>query len=514
MGAFDNFTPPAASSGGAFDNFIPPATAHEPGAPDWLPGAVWLNHMTRVLDDSLTFGQADRLGDLPGTGTNLAAERAKTAAASQAVGPVASAAANIAGYTAGAGELGGAAKIGEAAAPYLAKLPLTGSGKWLGGVLGSGAEGAIAGGAGALGHGDSASDAENAALWSGALGAGGGSLGGVVGRGNAPPPGRSVGNVLPTAPTADALSAAAKQAYAPLSNVLYDATKEVHPSIDPIDAQNALRDWSGYKWNDAAKTKGEINTLLNKPQLSANDLQQSQSYLKGVAGDGRSDPNDAMYAAHYAGKLQDVLDNATPFTGVPQNWANPTNAPSFASARKAAGDALYGKAQDVGRLDDWIAKSAVPQGPDVGSQASQYLRTGAGQTFAAPGSPGYDALSTLAKTSAAPDIAAAPSAWDLRHMAHPLVGAGLGAALGVGSEHELDPAHIAEAALGGAALGYGFHKGVPAVQGAFNAARQQRAIDAARVALGTGMQQSPLGMAAPFRDAVRKLIFGQAAAGQ
>src|SRR6202020_2235225 len=352
MGAFDNYTSP---SSGAFANYQSPAS--EPGAPDWLPGAVWLNHMSRVLQDATTFGLADKLGDLPGTGTNVAAERAKTDAARTAVGPIASTAADIAGYSVGAGELGGAAKIGEAAAPAL--------GKWAGGVLGSGAEGALAGGTGALGHGGSTSDAGNAALLGGALGAGAGTLGGVVGR----------GGTLPTAPTADALSDAAKQAYAPLTNVLYDATKEVHPAIDPIDAQNALRDWSGYKWNDATKTKGEINTLLNKPQLSANDLQQSQSYLKGIAGDGRSDPNDALYAAHYAKKLQGVLDNATPQTGVPQNWTNPTGAPSFASATKAAGDALYSKAQDVGRLDDWIAKSKVPQGPDVGSQASSYLRS-------------------------------------------------------------------------------------------------------------------------------------------
>ena len=509
MGAFDNYTSPsaaapAASSSGAFANYQSPASsaAAEPGG-DWIPGSVWLRHMSRVLDDATTFGLADKLGDLPGTGTNVAAERAKTQAARDALGPVASTMADIGGYTAGAGELGGAKAIGEAAAPYLAKLPLTGAGGWLGGVLGSGAEAAIAGGAGALGHGGSASDAGNAAMWSGALGAGAGSLGGVVGR----------GGTLPPAPTADALSDAAKQAYAPLTNVLYDATKEVHPAIDPIDAQNALRDWSGYKWNDATKTKGEINTLLDKPQLSANDLQQSQSYLKGIASDGRSDANDAMYAAHYAGKLQDVLDNATPQTGVPQNWTNPTGAPSFASATKAAGDALFGKAQDVGRLDDWIAKAKVPQGPDVGSQASSYLRTGAGQQFAPPGSTGYDALSTLAKTSAGPDLSAAPSAFDFRHLAHPLVGAAVGGALGVGSEHELDPAHIGEAMILGGTLGYGAHKGIPAIQGALQRAAQQRAIDAARVALSTGVQQSPLGAAAPFRDAVRKLIFGQGAAG-
>ena len=509
MGAFDNYTSPSAAapaaSSGAFSNYQPPAdpAAAEPGG-DWIPGSVWLRHMSRVLDDATTFGLADKLGDLPGTGTNVAAERAKTEAARQAVGPVASTAADIAGYTAGAGSLGGAKMIGEAAAPYLAKLPLTGAGKWLGGILGSGAEGAAAGGAGTLGHGGSASDAASAAEWSGALGAGAGSLGGVVGR----------GGTLPPAPTADALSDAAKQAYAPLSNILYDATREVHPAIDPIDAQNALRDWSGYKWNDATKTKGEINTLLNKPQLSANDLQQSQSYLRGVAGDGRSDPNDALYAAHYAGKLQDVLENATPQTGVPPNAG-----PGYAAQVKAAGDVLHGRAQDVGRLNDWIAKSQVAGGPDVASQASSYLRTGQGQTFAPPPAPGapastapaYDALSTLAKTPAGPDVAAAPSAWDLRHFAHPLAGAAIGGALNIGTEHDLDPAHIAEGVLIGGTLGYGLHKGVPAVQGAFQQAAQQRAINAARLALGTGVQQAPLGAAAPFRDAVRKLIFGQAA---
>jgi hypothetical protein len=446
---------------------------------------------SRTAVDAATFGLGDRLQSYL-TGNPLDQERASTSAASSRLGvmaPIVSGAM----YAAGPGELGAASKIGETVAPAI--------GKWAGGVLGSGAEGAIAGGAGAAGHGD---DVGSSALLGGALGAAGGSLGGVVGR----------GGVLPTAPTADDLTAAAKTAYKPLTNVLYDASKEVHPAIDPIDAQNALRDWSGYKWNDATKTKGEINTLLNKPQLSANDLQQSQSYLKGIAGDGRSDPNDAMYAAHYAGKLQDVLDNATPQTGVPQNWTNPTGAPSFASAQKAAGDALYGKAQDVGRLNDWIDKAAVPQGPDVGSQASSYLRTGAGQKFAAPGTPAYDALSTLAATSGGVANSAAPSAFDVRHLAHPLVGAAVGGALGIGSQHDLDPAHIAENVILGGTLGYGAHKGIPLIQSALQRAAQGRAIDAARVALGTGAQQSPVLGAAPFRDAVRSLIFGQGAAGR
>jgi hypothetical protein len=445
----------------------------------------------RTATDAATFGLGDRLASYMG-GTDLADERAKTTAAAGRLGIMAPVV-DAASYAMGPGELGLAAKIGGKVAPAV--------GKWAGGVLGSAAEGAGASALGAAGHDE---DVGSSALLGGALGAAGGSLGGVVGR----------GGVLPSAPSADDLTAAAKTAYKPLTNVLYDASKEVHPALDPIDAQNALRDWSGYKWGDASKTSKEINTLLDKPQLSANDLQQSQSYLKGIASDGRSDPNDAMYAAHYAGKLQDVLDNATPQTGVPQNWTNPTGAPSFASAQKAAGDALYGKAQDVGRLNDWIDKAAVPQGPDVGSQASSYLRTGAGQKFAAPGSPQYDALSTLAATSGGAANSAAPSAFDVRHLAHPLVGAAVGGALGVGSQHDFDPAHIAENVILGGTLGYGAHKGIPLIQSALQRAAQGRAIDAARVALGTGAQQSPVLGAAPFRDAVRSLIFGQGAAGR
>ena len=510
MGAFDNYTSP---SSGAFANYQSPdlgttAIWDKPADTSW--SDFMLAHLakpfqganqaaqdySRTAVDAATFGLGDRFQSYL-TGNPLDQERAQTAAASSRLGAMAPIVSG-AMYAAGPGELGAASKIGEGASALLGGGRLA---RWTGGVLGSGAEGAASGALGAAGHGE---DVSSGALTGGALGAAGGSLGGVVGR----------GGTLPAAPTADDLTAAAKKAYAPLTNVLYDATKEVHPAIDPIDAQNALRDWSGYKWNDATKTKGEINTLLNKPQLSANDLQQSQSYLKGIASDGRSDPNDAMYAAHYAGKLQDVLDNATPQTGVPQNWSNPTNAPSFASAKKAEGDAFYGKAQDVGRLNDWIAKSKVPQGPDVGSQASSYLRTGQGQQFAPPGSPAYDALSTLAKTSAGPDLSAAPSAFDFRHLAHPLVGAAVGGALGVGTEHDFDPAHIAEAMILGGTLGYGAHKGIPAIQGAFQRATQGRAIDAARVALGTGAQQSPVLNAAPFRDAVRSLIFGQGAAGQ
>jgi hypothetical protein len=429
----------------------------------------------------------DVTGNTKGTDylSNLAAAKKDTAAASDRLGTAGTIAANLTG--------GG--PLGEVAGAVKGALPFAGrfAGPLAGAITGGGAT--TAGEAGRQ---------EAFSPWDIALGTVTGGVGGA-------PAGK---DGVAAAVSADDLLAQAKTAYKPLTNVLYDATREVHPAIDPVDAQNALRDWSGYKWNDATKTKGEINTLLNKPQLSANDLQQSQSYLKGIASDGRSDPNDAMYAAYYADRLQGVLDNATPQTGVPSTWSNPTNAPSFASAKKAEGDALYGKAQDVQRLNDWIAKSKVAgggAGTDVGSQASSYLRSGAGQQFAAPGTPQYDALNTLAGTAA--KESSVP--WWVKHFViAPTAGAAINEGVQAGTgEHESPLEHVGAdlgigAILAGSMAGYGKFSGAQA------RAAQQRAIDAARSTLSTGNFQAPIAPDQPFRDAVRRLIFGQAAAGR
>ena len=253
-----------------------------------------------------------------------------------------------------------------------------------------------------------------------------------------------------------------------------------------------------------------------------------------------------MYARHYAGKLQDVLDNATPQTGVPSTWTPPPSPamnppaagqgtmtingqpfkyangqwtqPSYASTQKAAGDVLHGQANDVDRLNDWIAKGAVAGGPDVGGQASAYLRSKPGQTFAPPGTPAYDAINTLAKTNAGPDLSAAPGAWDIRHGVHPLVSAlAAGAITGAGGQiasGHYDPATLAAEAAGGMALGYGLHKGVPWTQKTFvQGPAQQRAIAAARSALSTGLPQAPVLPPTPLRDVIRNLIYGQGAGG-
>lgn len=430
----------------------------------------------------------DATGNTQGTDylSNLAKAKADTAAASDRLGTAGSIAATLTG----GGPLGEVAGAVKSAIPFAGRF----AGPLAGAITGGGATAA-----GELGRDDPMS------LKDIAIGTAAGGVGGAPSQGGALAPAQSAAD----------LTAQAKAAYKPLTNVLYDAKSEIHPAIDPIDAQNALRDWSGYKWNDATKTKGEINTLLNKPQLSANDLQQSQSYLNGIAGDGRSDPNDALYAAHYAKKLQGVLDNATPQTGVPSTWSNPTGAPSFASAQKAAGDALYGKAQDVGRLDDWIAKSEVAgggAGTDVGSQASSYLRSGTGQQFAAPGTPQYDALNTLAGTAA--KESSIP--WWVKHFviaptAGTAINEGISALTG---EHESPLEHVGAdlgmgLAIAGSMSGYGAYSGAKA------RAAQQRALAAARSTLSTGAFQAPVAPgSSSFSDAVRRLIFSRGAAGQ
>jgi hypothetical protein len=547
MGAFDNYQPPPATapSSGAFANYRSPPASSEIAQPGDSLGNMsaldpraanssWKDFLLAHLSElgsgasqlgstaadyartaANVYGQgdstlaslkalyADATGNARNPGiadlvtrqvtgqssandylSNLAAAKADTAAASSRLGTAGTIAANLTG--------GG--PLGEVAGAVKGMIPAAGrfAGPLAGAITGGGATTA-----GELGRN------ENLSPWDIGIGTVTGGVGGA-------PAGKG-GTVAPPV-SADDLTAAAKKAYAPLTNVLYDATKEIHPAIDPLDAQNALRDWSGYKWNDATKTKGEINTLLNKPQLSANDIQQSQSYLKGIAGDGRSDPNDALYAAHYAGKLQDVLDNATPQTGVPQNWTpSPGGPPSFASTTKAAGDALYSKAQDVGRLNDWVAKSQVAGGPDIGGQASAYLRTSTGQTFAPPGSPAYEATNAVAGTAA--KESSIP--WWVKHFViAPAVGtiAGEGVQAATG-EHENPLEHLGVdlatgLALAGGSMGYSGLSGMRA------RAAQQRALNAARSTLSTGNYQAPIAPDQPFRDALRRLIFSQGAAGQ
>ena len=470
-----------------------PATPVAPAAPAQGWGDYLLQHLasagqtmkdtSTVASDAATFGLVDKLFGKQA--------QDDTAAAYQRLGYGAIPASIVGGLATGGPELKAASAIGEAAAPYV--------GKWAGGVLGSAAVGAPSAGLSAYGHEagwtPDPSDIGKQALIGGGVGALGAVPGGVVGR----------GGTLPASTSAD-LKDAATQAYKPLSNILYDAGQEVHPALDPIDAQNALRDWSGYKWGDASKTSKEVQTLLDKPQLSANDLQQSQSYLKGIASNPNSDPNDALYASHYVGKLQDVLENGVPQTGVPTNAG-----PGYAAAVKAQGDILHGRAQDMANLENMQAKAAVTGGPDVGNQARSYLTSPQGQRFAAPGTPQYDALNTLAGTAS--DPSSIP--WVVKHFViAPAIGGlakeGIDAA--TGEQHQSPLARIGEDLAVGAGLGAGTAT-YSGITGQLARAAQNRAIAAARSTLSTGNYAVPSPPVTPVRNALRMLLMGQGAAG-
>ena len=516
MGAFDNYQSP---SGGAFGNYQPPsgvAPASAGSTQDLGTTALWnkpanvswsdylLAHLakqtqgadqaaqdySRTAVDAATFGLGDRLQSAL-TGNSLADERAKTAAASGRLGAMAPIVSG-AMYAMGPGELGAASKIGEAIAPA--------TGKWLGGVLGSAAEGATAGAAGAAGHDEVIGQG---ALVGGALGAAGGVPGGVVGRGGA----------LSAPISSDDLKAAAQSEYAPLSQILFDAKGEIHPELDA--AKNAIDqiDRTGQQWKLAKSTRAEFDNLQNSVQLSGEDIQKAQARLDKVASNPNATDQDKWMAPRISDALENVMQNGLPQTGVPAG-VQPSG---YAATVRDAGDVLAGQAKDVGRVQTFLDKAKVAGGPDVSSQAKQYLLSDEGQRFAPAGSPQFKAYNDLAKAPGGPDVGVAPSIWDIRHVARPvidpLIGAAFGAGAGAFGGHE-DMASIGEGALAGAALGYGLHKGVPAFQAKFfQQPAQQRALASALSTLSSGNYQAPIMPTTPLRDALRTVIFGQGARG-
>ena len=425
----------------------------------------------------------------------------------------------------GGPELKAASAIGEAAAPYLAKLPLTGQGKWLGGVLGSGAVSAGTGALGAYGHEagwtPDVGDIEKGAAIGGGLGAAAGTLGGVVGR----------GGTLPASPSAKSYFDQAEQAYKPLTQLIYDAKTEVHPALDVTAAKNAQRDWSGKRWDDASKTSDEIESLLDKPQLTANDLQQSQVYLRDkVINSPTADPNDKTYAGHYIDQLQHVLENGLPFSGVPSNLPPGVMPSNYAAQVKSAGDFLTGQGRDMQRADVWKAVGATPAGKDIGAQAGSWLSDQAARAaankpgvWAPPGSPYYDAAATLAKTTGQ----STPLSWYAKHfllapLAFTAAGEGMNALSGgAGMGQQPWWARMGEEAGAGLALGGGM-AGYRALTGASNVAEQQAAEAALRSTIASRTMQNragalsqfnPIAPEAPFRAAIRNVIFDRAGGG-
>ena len=460
----------------------------------------------RATFDAGTFGFGNDI-QAAISGNTPEQERAATQQAHQRLGLMDYAASAI-GY-APTGELGIGSRIGEAAAPYLGPTvkstvagvaPAAGKfGSWAGGVLGSGAEGATAGGVGAAGHGD---DVGTGALMGAALGAAGGVPGGVVGR----------GGTLAPAVSADDLHATASQIYKPLDNIIFNSSSEVHPELDAFkNAIGSTTDLTGKRLNQATGTSAILDDLYGSPQLTGRNIQEAQRSLDKIASSPSSSVQDQEYAPKLKSALQNVMDNGLPFAGVPAG----NQAAGYAGLVQRAGDLIHGRVEDVDTLNTMVAKSQAGNKPDLGAQMGAYMTSNQGMNFIKPGTPQYDAANALSATAQAPltNPDAGITMWDLKkHLLWPAVGlAGAQVAGAYGSTEGHQPwwATLPED-VGGIIAGVGLKKGL----GMAGAAAQQQALAAARTAFSTGQSQAPVLPGAPLRDTMRRLMFGQTAAGQ
>jgi hypothetical protein len=424
--------------------------------------------------------------------SNLARAKADTAAASDRLGTAGTIAANMTG--------GG--PLGELASGAGAAItPLVGGSKWLGGVLGSAAVGGGSTAAGELGRNEALSPWDIGVGT--AFGAAGGAPGGVVGRG---------GTVAPPI-SADDLHAAATKVYAPLSKILFDG-KEVHPELAAADQLIANIDLTGQQSKLAKSTMAEVANLKARPQFTAEDIQKAQGRLDDIASNPNATDQDKWMAPRYSDALENVMQNRLPFAGVP---ASAPQASGYAATVRDAGDLLHGRAEDVDRLNTMVDKSNIGgpgQGDDIGAQMGAWLKSNKGQQFNPPGTPQFDAANALAGTAQKPLTSGQGlTMWDLKHhLMWPAIGLGGAGALSLtGTEEGHQPAwaQIPEDIAG---LGAGFL--LKNRLGAAGKVAQQQMLDAYRTTASTGKFQAPVLPDAAFREAVRRLIFGQGAAGQ
>ena len=432
----------------------------------------------------------------------IADQRAITQQERSDIGPVASTAADVLGYAGGPGALRGAGRVAEFVAPV--------TGRYLGGVAGSAAEGAGAGALGTLGHGGSMSDIETNAAYGGALGGATGLLGGVTG----PPKGRWLD---PTAvPSTADLTATRQQAYGDLGNNIVFKGADVTRAMNNATGQIAQQDIGGIGRARAPDTMSAINSIhdwaASPGPKTPSDLAQLQSDLWDIHRAGmKAGTPDAVYAPIVNKALDDVMANAAPVVG--------TTGDALLQLTRAKG--AFQREANSKMLDLWRQNAAVPGGPSVPQQASSELlsanQTG-GRMYGGPQGADYQSLMDLAGSD--PGLAnkftirhafGPASEVAMRSVATPLIGGAVGGAMGYGlpgGEHE----NPWERAAIGALAGVGIPTAVQAVSGPLRNAAIQRATNAARQAMVTGVQAPQA--AAPVRDALRSLWFGRLATGQ
>ena len=368
-----------------------------------------------------------------------------------------------------------------------------------GGVLGSAAVGGGATAAGEIGRNESLSpwDIGIGTVTGGVSGA----PGGVVGR----------GGTLASPVSAADLHATAQQIYKPLDNLIFDAKSEVHPELDAFKtAIGNTTDLTGSRLKQASGTSAILDDLYGSAQLTGRNIQEAQRSLDRIASSPSSSVQDQEYAPKLKAALGNVMDNGLPFAGVPAG----NQASGYAGLVQKAGDLIHGRAEDVDNLDTMVRKSQSGNKPDVGAQMGAYMNSNSGMGFIKPGTPQFDAANALSDTAQAPLTSGQGlTMWDLKHhLIWPAIGLGGAASaslLGTEEGHQPAWAQIPED-VAGLAAGFALKRGLNAA----GALAQQRALAAARTAFSTGQAQAPVLPDAPFRDAVRRLIFSQGAAGQ
>jgi hypothetical protein len=238
----------------------PPAPA-APEAP-WFSagsGPDKIGEFVGKMADSATGGLGatalDALGIGQGPGGQTVAKQVESAG--QDIGPLASGAADIAGYAIGPGKLA----VGE-------KLASLAGGKLLARMGGSAAEGALASGVGTLGHGGSLQDAGTAATV-------GGLIGGVTG---ALPGGRGARPVTP--PTSE-LKTNMQNAFQPLENTWVNARntgQNFNKVTSSLPTRTDLSSNFNSKVDEIAKEIGDSSGVL-----SADTIARYQRVLGGAA---------------------------------------------------------------------------------------------------------------------------------------------------------------------------------------------------------------------------------------
>jgi hypothetical protein len=496
-GAFDDYQPPTAPQGGAFSGYSPPPAP----PPDLGSTMLWNKPANVSTSDFLlahlanlkapvqqasdlgrvaanTFGLGDRTlagastyglwnylnPGLSGTAADqskpsaaydaaFAAERAKTAAASERLGPVASTAASMVGYGP-LGELGVAGRLG-------------------GGVMGTAAEGALAGGLAGAGQGD------GVATGAAAGAVGGAGLGALTKYALNPLAtvganafGKATGLLSdPAQVTADAL-AARTNAYDALKSTPLDigdtrqALQSVRDTIETMDPTG------GFQKN-APRSMAVLDNLqdhvANNNSVSAHDLVSlGLDKLRNI-------PDTA--AAGGENELKPAIQ-----TGLENFLNNGPAAGQLAAAKDA--HATYANAK---ALQAW-SQSLTGFGSSPASEAQSLAE----KFYPDPKSPEYQSLSKIVQAASG----GGQTAYNLMHLIDPLLAAGGAAVAGPGGAIAGEMAgHLAKPTIG-AALGR-------AQQGAV-----QRAIGGAYPAL-TG---APPSLWSPdFSPAARALLFGKAA---